>query len=144
MLLFCFTGCVDSQDVTINGIKNYELRLPTSAKLSVGIENRSAHKLRLIAFNLSVESGGRKVLGVTIPEPVTVPARFSGEVPLDLRLTLTDPLLGLSAAGNLRSGKTAGLTVSGEIVARAGWARKKIRVENEPISQILSKFGVSL
>jgi hypothetical protein len=107
--------------------------------LDVGVENRSACRLHLRECVMEVDVRGRTALKLYLVEPVVVAGHFSGRVPVALRVQITDPLAGLAAMGALR-GSSDIVNISGEVVLRAGWQRKRIVLDNESLSDILSNF----
>ncbi len=137
------SSCVKQEDVTFTGIKNFDLRSTSALNLAVGIENRSGHKLHLVSATFDVEMKGEKFMGVVLAQPVEVPRHFLGEVPVALRMSMTDPLAGLSAFNRIAGGSDQ-ITVSGQIVVKAGWTRKKITLSHEPIGRLMSRFGIKL
>ncbi len=148
-------SCVNADDVKFTGLKSVRLQennpprgdvSPLSSPIvcmTVGVENRSSGKLQLLSSDMTVYLNGRRILSAKLAEPVVVAKRFSGEVPLTLRLRVNDPLSLLTLMGG-RGLASDGLTVSGEMVARAGWKGKKIKFENRPLSQIMATFGVDV
>ncbi len=142
-MALALTSCVRSEDITITGVSNYELRLPSAVNLAVGVENRSAHRLHLLSCNVDAAYRGRKVMTAVLHEPVTVEKRFAGDVPVGLRLKVSDPLAGLAVMGDLQR-SLPGITLTGEVVVKAGCMKRKIHLENEPLSQFLATFGLSL
>jgi hypothetical protein len=141
LVAFAAASCVGRDDVRVGGITDLTLSSSTIG-LSVNVENRSAHKLHLKECQFDVMVRGRRALVVKLTEPVTVAPRFLGDVPVTLKLQITDPIAGLAALGSIQKAPDV-VTISGEVVVKAGWQRKKITFKDEPLSQILSKFGAN-
>lgn len=133
-------SCVNQQDVSVSGVKSVDMQLPTSVNLVLGVENRSAHKLQLLSCDMDVLYKGQKIGSIMVSEPVTVPRRFFGDVPVALKLRISDVIAGYSAVNNLQNGGN-GVTVSGQALVKAGWGRKKIAIENESLSRLISTFA---
>lgn len=138
--LLLSSSCVDREDVSLGGISNVSLNLPTGATFDVIIENRSAHKLKVLSGNVDIMYRGRKAGTIMLAEEVEVPRRFSGNVPVRLRLRISDIVAGYAAMTDLQNGGK-NLTVSGEAQVKAGWASKKIAIQDEPVSRFMSSFA---
>lgn len=142
LLVALLASCVGRDDVSFTGVNSYELKLPSAVDVSLGVENRSGTKLLLRSCELQVYYRGNDFMKVTLAGPATVPAHFAGNVPLSFRLGMDNPLSALMVMGNPRRAAES-MTVSGEIIVRAGIKRKKIKIDNQPVKQLMTSFGIS-
>lgn len=117
----------------------------TGVRGEVVVRNDGRRSLTIDRAGFTLRLAGRKVAAATLVEPIVVPAREVSRV--DFRLRLTDVSLG--ALGALRQAQ--GSEQVGELVeprvtvdvdgeARLGGGRKKIRLRNVPISEIIHTF----
>lgn len=132
-------SCVGREDVSLRGVSDVAMG-SSSVDVKIGIENRSAHKLHLKECHLTLSMRSREVMQAVLADPVVVPGHFSGDIPVSLHLKITDPIAGLALLATMES-SVERMTVSGDMLVKAGWQSKRIEFKNEPLSKILSNFG---
>jgi hypothetical protein len=98
------------------------------------VENSSCHKVRVLDGRFTLHTGRGAIATVILGEQLTVPRRAVTELAIPLRIRFNDPLAAL--------GLPSGAMVSGEATVRMGPVRKKIRVENESLSEFIDKLAL--
>ena len=128
--LLLLGSCIKQEDISLKEVENVSVQGFSRIDLTLKVENRSGSKLRVESARLDLRRG----------EMPLVPRKSVTSVPVTLRLKLSNPLGALGLMGDLK-GMIPQLTVSGEITAKAGWARKKIRFDGVPFTDFLRTFG---
>ncbi len=138
--LLLLGSCIKQEDISLKEVENVSVQGFSRIDLTLKVENRSGSKLRVESARLDLRRGEMPLVDLILGEPVLVPRKSVTSVPVTLRLKLSNPLGALGLMGDLK-GMIPQLTVSGEITAKAGWARKKIRFDGVPFTDFLRTFG---
>lgn len=112
-----------------------DVRVESLSKVVVEctVENSTCHKIRLSAGRFRLHTRLGDIATVLLNEEVTVPRRATTDLEIPLRIRFNDPLAALALP--------EGAMISGEARVRMGPVRKKIRVENEPVSEFFDKLA---
>ncbi len=124
----------------LHEVENVSVQGFSRIDLTLKVENQSGSKLRIEDARLDLRHGEMSLVDLKLGQQVIVPRKSTSSIPVSLRLKLSNPLGALSMMSNLKS-TLSQLTVSGEITAKAGWARKKIRFDKVPFTDFLRTFG---
>ena len=124
----------------LHEVENVSVQGFSRIDLTLKVENQSGSKLRIEDVRLDLRHGEMSLVDLKLGQQVIVPRKSTSSIPVSLRLKLSNPLGALSMMSNLKS-TLSQLTVSGEITAKAGWARKKIRFDKVPFTDFLRTFG---
>ena len=141
VLLFLLTSCVGAGKVKILDVGGVNMATPSKIEALFVVENSSAHNIQVKSGKFVIQSSGSDLMDMTLSEPIKIARRSTSEVTLPVRVKLSDPLMALAFAMG-RGPDLNKLTVTGEAVVKAGWGRKKIKLDKVPLSKILSNFGV--
>ena len=133
-------SCIKQEDIILQEVENVSLQGLSRIDLSLKVENRSGSKLRVEEARMELFRGTMPLVDLMLSEPILIPRKSTSSIPVSLRLKLANPLGALSLMGDLKS-TLSQLTVSGEVTAKAGWARKKIRFDGVPFTDFLRTFG---
>lgn len=133
-LVLFFAACSPAKKFNIVDV-DARLAGLTGVRGEVVVENSGRRDLTVERAEFTLRLAGRKTATAVLVGPISVPARKVSRV--DFRLRLTDVSLG--APGGLRLDGAEDVTVDVDGVARLAGGRKKIRLRNVPISQILSE-----
>lgn len=132
-------SCANPRKVTFSGPAEYEIETASKINVSCDVLNCTAYKLTLKSGRFKLYYGSSDYATVLVGGEVSIPRCGQARVAVPLRVRFADPLMMLSAA-TMETIPFDRLTISGEAVVRAGAARKKIRFERYPLSQIVSIF----
>lgn len=138
--LILLGSCIKQEDITLKEVENISVQGFSRIDLSLKVENQSGSKLRIEDARMELCRGEMPLVDLMLSEPILIPRKSTSSIPVSLRLKLANPLGALSLMGDLKS-TLSQLTVSGEITAKAGWARKKIRFDDVPFTDFLRTFG---
>ncbi len=105
----------------------------TKVVVECTIENSSCHAVRISDGRFRLHTATGDVATVLLNEEVKASRRSVTELEVPLRMRFRDPLALLSLP--------SGLMVSGEVKVRIGPVRKKIRIENEPVSEFIDNLA---
>ncbi len=133
-------SCIKQDDIMLHEVENVSVQGFSRIDLTLKVENQSGSKLRIEDARLDLRHGEMSLVDLKLGQQVIVPRKSTSSIPVSLRLKLSNPLGALSMMSNLKS-TLSQLTVSGEITAKAGWARKKIRFDKVPFTDFLRTFG---
>ena len=133
-------SCIKQDDITLHEVENVSVQGFSRIDLTLKVENSSGSKLRIEDARLDLQRGQMSLVDLMLSQPVIIPRKSINSIPVSLRLKLSNPLGALSLISDLKS-TVSQLTVSGEITAKAGWARKKIRFDQVPFTDFLRTFG---
>lgn len=127
----------------IGGIESLAYHGFSGLEVALRVDNSTPHRLQLRRGEVLLCRDGEAVVRASVSRPVAVESRTDGVVLLPLRLRMADPLTLASVARRFAAGEEEGWTVSVEAVVRAGWGRRKIRIEKMAMSDFLNTFDLS-
>lgn len=141
LLPLLMAACISADDINVKGIESFELKSLTRPSLVIDVENRSGKNISLAGGRFMLERDSVGIVEVMLAEEVVVPRKSDGLVTVPLQVRVTDPLvlLSISLGGRLI---TDDMTVSGEVVAKAGAMSRKFEYEHMPLKKFLSIFGI--
>lgn len=141
VLTFALCSCINQDDVSIKGVENVSLRSLSNVDMTLGVENLSGKNINIESAKFRIDNQGDAVITMLLKDKVVIPKRSTSSVTMNWAVKFDNPLGALSVVSTLKRSQ-ANLTVSGEVVVKGGWVRKKIELKAVPLSQILSNFGV--
>lgn len=141
-LIFGFASCANPNKVTFHGPVSMDVVSASKIIASCGIENCSAHKIRLLSAKFTLHYPNENMATVMLSEPVAIADCWSGRVDFALRIRFANPLMALTAR-NLEALDWENLYITGECVVGSGIGRRKIRLNNHPVREFKSIMPVA-
>lgn len=139
IVLFFLSSCVKEGDVQVTDVEYFGLSSPSKPDITVAIDNSSCHKIQIKSAKLDFYKNGERFLKVLLIDKMVMPKCSETIIDLPVRISASDPLTAMGTLSDWRS-DPHGITITGEVVAKAGMGRKKIKLRDVPISQFLSTF----
>lgn len=136
ILAAAVSGCSLRDKIRVTESPNIHVESVSHVVMTVGVENSSRRDIRITEGRFRLHTPNGDIATALLQGEVVIPRRSNGTVALPLRVKFNNPL---AILGNVLSNSE--LLISGEAVARMGAVRKKIRVENTPVSEFLDKFA---
>lgn len=133
------SSCASAGKIRFSEPASVEIISSSKFTLHCVVENVSAHNVTLVSARVELFAGSSSVATVMLSDAATVPKCSVGPVGVTFRIKFSDPLAMLTMK-NLESLATAGFTLKGEAVVKSGMGRKKIRLDNYPLNEILRTF----
>lgn len=142
LIAVAMTSCMKPDDIRVLGLEDISVSagLVTTIDAVLEIENASCNNVKLFATEFELaDMGARPVALVALLDDVVIPRKGVNMVHVPLRITITNPLLGLRLFKNLDS-QVPDVLVTGEGKIKVGGVKKKYEVNKLPLSAIISTF----
>lgn len=144
--VFLFASCVRMSDLSYGGIESVEVvsvgMNQSAFDLFVRASNASGTNLSVVKAELTLNRDGVRLAQAVVDEKVKLPKRFDGTVRIPVKIRIDGGLLGMASIASVLSNRGIGTTVSGEVVVKAGLAKKKFKIENMDTGRFLRQFGI--
>lgn len=134
------TSCVDVDDISLLGSNGMEIEGLTKITTSLKMENKTNRNLSLKSGDFQLYYNDKHVGDISMEPTATL---FKRSVQ-DINLTLNLDFNSLTAAYNVlkaASSQPDRLSISGEGVIKSGCLKKRIKLKNMPVSNIISIFA---
>ncbi|HJB84753.1 MAG TPA: hypothetical protein IAA13_04515 [Candidatus Alistipes merdigallinarum] len=144
--VFLFASCVRISDLSYDGIESVEVvsvgMNQSAVDLFVRASNVSGTNLTVVKAELTLDRDGVRLAQVEVGEKVKLPKRFEGTVRVPVKIRIEGGLFGMASIASVLSNRGVGTTVSGEVVVKAGLAKKRFKIENMDTGRFLRQFGI--
>lgn len=140
VLVVLLAACSTPRKLTVEGPVEWRVETPSKLVVVGTVRNCSAHGVRVTDARLRLHYVAGDYVTVLLGEPFHIARCAATAVEFPLRVRFADPLAMLTAAA-MESLPVEKLFVTGEVAVRIGCVRKKIRVENTPLSQFLNNLA---
>lgn len=144
--VFLFASCVRMSDLSYGGIESVEVvsvgMNQSAFDLFVRASNTSGTNLSVVKAELTLNRDGVRLAQAAVDEKVKLPKRFDGTVRIPVKIRIDGGLLGMASIASMLSNRGIGTTVSGEVVVKAGLAKKKFKIEDMDTGRFLRQFGI--
>lgn len=138
--IMVLSSCIRQDDFSFRGIEAVTFESLSNVSVTVGVENRSGGRVSIESAKFRLDNCNRPTISMLLRDRVVIEKRSANSVKMNWSLKLDNPLAAFSAIAAIKR-SPSDLTVSGEVVVKKGWIRKKIEVDSVPLSQILVTFG---
>ncbi len=140
--LLLSAGCIRQDDLRIHDIKDVSVSIGTAPSVNavVVVENTLRREIRISdALFRVTDREGNEIGTLTVAGELRIPGKSITGLAVPLRVRLTNPMFGLGLLGNIEKSAQQ-LMVNGSARIKAGMFKKKLKVENMPLSEFLSIF----
>ena len=145
---FLLVGCAQYKEVDIEDVKISKINMRSTKEIdmqfTVSVENPSGTPFKLQSIDGVLNRNGAEFANLVLLKEVEVPSRFSGDVKVMCRLSLSDPMSALALGLNMASLNNDSFTVDFVATVRGGVVKKSFRYKDVPLTQIIKKFGIKL
>lgn len=144
--VFLFASCVRMSDLSYDGIESVEVVSvgvnQSAVDLFVRASNASGTNLTVVKAELTLNRDGVRLAQAEVDEKVKLPKRFDGTIRIPVKIRIEGGFLGVASIASVLSNCGVGTTVSGEVVVKAGLAKKKYKIEDMDTGRFLRQFGI--
>lgn len=137
LLATALTACGVRGKIEVLGEPNVRVESLSKMTMTVVVENRSRHNLRISEGRFRLHTPGGDVATAILGGEVLIPRKATTQVEFPLRVRFNNPL---AVLGNVLEGGDH-MMISGEAVVHMGAVRKKIGIKDSPVSEFLDKIG---
>lgn len=141
------SSCVKPDDIAITDVASVKMNTFSSSALTADIEvnteNRSARNITLIDGELELFVGDKKAVKIILREKVLLTKRSQQVVILPIGVSFTSEFGTLGLIGEFTRSGIDNVSISGYLTAKAGMARKKIKLQQVPLQALLSQYGIN-
>ena len=117
-----------------------DVKKMTAVDIYSTVGNTSGTTITIREARFTVRGPSSRIGEAMLAGPVKIRRRSSGRIVLLFRLRAADPIAFVSILEGEDPSRLDGLTVSGTVTVRAGLARKKITVDEVPLSEFVANF----
>ena len=132
-VLFCSCGANLVDKITVVSPVNWEVETLSRVRVVCSVDNSSCHAVHILEGRMRLYTDMGTLATAMLGERVKIPRRAVSDVEIPLRVKFDNPLALLSMP--------AGVRVSGEATVRVGPVRRKIHVENKPVSEFIDNLS---
>lgn len=143
LLVVLMSSCIKQGDISVKEIEDVSVRSMSNVDMKLSVENLSGHNVKIESAKFRIDKGDKPFMTILLRDRVVIPRRATSSVGMNWAIKMDNPLNALAMMGSLKK-SLEGMTVTGEIVAKAGWGGKKIKLDAVPMSQILATFGAQI
>lgn len=149
ILVLCLTAgmssCINADNLHFKGVKSVEVKSFTLDKVTadVGMEivNTSRNNLKVLGMNITYTVNSKPMVTMQLLDRVTIRGREDQVAVFPLQLNLNP----LTAARIMRDPQAMEQgTIEGEIIVRAGLARRKITIPPTPVKDFIEQNDLDL
>lgn len=135
-------SCMDDDKVKVTGIEDVQMIGLSRVDIVLKTENMSNRSFVVKSADLRIGQYGEDLLDVILTKEVELPRRSIGRVtvPLGLKLIAANPFLLMQLGSIDWENELPDFTVTGDIVVKSGFIRKKIKLKDVPLSEIITIF----
>lgn len=137
-VLILSQSCVRRDDIAVT-LDKAEIENISRPEVVVTVDNGSCRDIRVKSGRFAFSKNGEVFLRVMLVDRVAFPKCSETTLELPLRMMASDHFAAMDISRDIRA-QADKVTVTGEAVVKAGMGRKKIKLRDVPISQILSIF----
>lgn len=142
VLALALTGCMRKDAVIFRGVSDVDISLQGSPRMAavLEVENTSNKNITLrdAAFRVTAKDG--TLIGkVMVENDLFIPKRSVTSLYVPLKISIDNPLRALALLGDLEKSAPS-LFVTGSVTVKAGCVRKKIEVNETPLSEVVKYF----
>jgi predicted RecA/RadA family phage recombinase len=140
--LLVLTGCIKAEDLQFRQVEDLSVSIgsTTAVNAVVVMDNNSGSNVRISDAMFHVtDMEGNEIGTVTVAGELLLPKRSTTSVAVPLRIRLSNPLAGLEMMSNIEENAKK-MRVNGSAKVKAGILKKKFKVEDVPLSEIISIF----
>lgn len=141
LLVLAMSSCIKMEDISVKGVEDISVKSMSNVGMSISVENRSRRTINIEAARIKLDNGSKPVVTLQLKDRAVIQKRATTSVDMNWAVKFDNPLGALAMISSLKRSLNQ-MTVSGEIVVKSGWVKKKIELNAVPLSQILSTFGV--
>ena len=145
---FLFQGCASYRQIELVDVEFGKVRMKALTKaeihVTLKIENPTGRTFFITSMDGVVKGVGSEFAKFTLAHEVAVTPGKPASVPAIISAEVTDPLALLSNGLNVGALKNGDFTVDAAVQVRKGLVKKKFKIKEVPLKELLKELNLQL
>lgn len=138
------SSCSNYRSIEVEDLSVSSLKLKSASKIDLGlkahVENPTRATFELVDVNGIVYKGDMPFANILLLENSVMPPFYEGDIPINCRVELIDPMAVLVMGLNIKSWNISDFKLDVKATVKKGAIKKSFKMNNIPLDKLVKKF----
>lgn len=143
-LSLSLSGCANYKKIKLEGISISSVKMrtssPSTVKIIAEVNNPTSASFKILGAEGTIIRKGSAFAHFTADSIITVPSRGMARIPVNVQVSLDDPLSALAIGLDIKHLDIKDFTLNASAVVKHGMIKANVRKEGIPVERLLKKI----